>query len=189
LKINRVIFIALSLGVIGGAQAQTIDQNQPIDSVYMAGFYQGDLAQSFIQTAGDIDGAGIFTQPGVGSGSGDITISLYDNLPNAGGNLLTSGTFDNAVSNEWVDVSWSDLSITAGSTYYLVFTSTNDSLGIGGSTANPYPNGEVYANPGYEGFPGYGYTFRTYHSDAVPEPAPFAALGLGVLALVRRRRS
>lgn len=183
---SRIALIAGALCLIGGAYAQVIDQNQPIGDVYMAAFAQTDLAQSFKQTANDIDGAGILTQASIGGGD-TITISLYDNLPTNGGNLLASGSASNCVAGTWVDVFWSDVSITSGQTYYLVFTSDTNTMGIAGSTNNPYADGQVYANPGFSSFPNFDYAFRTYAAP-VPEPATLAALGLGALVVLRRKR-
>src|SRR5690606_12723144 len=84
----RYAVLAAVCGAAVAAHGQNvIDQNQPNAPDYMAGFAQGDLAQSFQPGAGNVSGAGIFLQAGVGS-TDNVTISLYDALPNAGGNLL-----------------------------------------------------------------------------------------------------
>lgn len=141
-----------------------IDQNQPSGPVYMAGFAQGDLAQSFMQTNENISGAGILLQASVGS-SDNVTIQLWDNLPNAGGTMLAEASAT-GTAGTWVDVFWAAVEITPATTYYLVFTG-NSTLGIAGDTANPYPNGNVYANSGYQPFTGYDYAFRTYYDTEV----------------------
>ncbi|MCW5935830.1 MAG: PEP-CTERM sorting domain-containing protein [Fimbriimonadaceae bacterium] len=179
---KKLALVALA-GVAGMAAAQVIDQNQPDNSVYMAAFSQGDLAQSFQQSANNIVGAGIFLQPGIGS-SDNVRISLWDKLPNAGGVMLASGSA-RGTAGTWVDVFWSQVNIAPNTTYFLVFDG-NTSLGIAGSVNDPYSRGQVYANPGYQPFPTFDYTFRTY---AVPEPASMIALGAGLAALVARRRS
>lgn len=137
-----------------------IDQNQPNAPVYMAGFSQGGLAQSFQQTNENINGAGIFLQPNVG-GSATVTIQLWTNLPNAGGTMITEAS-TTGTAGTWCDVFWEYEDVTPGTTYFLVFTG-NTVLGIAGDTANPYPYGCVYANSGYSQFPNYDYTFRTYY--------------------------
>lgn len=165
------------------AMADVIDQNQDQNPNYMAAFSQGDLAQSFQQANNNITGAGIYLWANAG-GSDMVTITLYDALPNAGGNALASGSAM-GTQDSWVDVSWNAVNITADSTYYLVFTSANDTLGIAGSLNNPYSRGQVFANPGFQSYASYDYTFRTY---AVPSPASAALLGLGGLVATRRRR-
>lgn len=73
----------LAVGLAAPAYAvDLIDQDQPSGPVYMAGFSQGDLAQSFQQTNGNMSGAGILLQAGVGS-TDNVIITLYDALPNA----------------------------------------------------------------------------------------------------------
>jgi len=136
------------------------DQNQPTDLSSMAIFWQGDLAQSFKPQAHTISGAGIKMRSNIG-GNGTATISLWTALPNAGGMLLASASAPSSPGS-WVDVYWTPLAVTPGTTYYLVFENTNSSSGIAGNTNNPYPDGQVYANSGYESFPTYDYTFRTY---------------------------
>src|SRR5262249_2319356 len=140
------------------ALADVIDQNQPNAPVYMAAFNQTDLAQSFqTQTQNLISGAGIFLQPGIG-GTDNVHLSLWDKLPNQGGQMLADANAQGTQGN-WVDVYWSPVHIAQNTTYYLVFDG-NQSLGIAGDTNNPYPYGQVYANPGYGSFPTFDYTFR-----------------------------
>ena len=147
------------------ASADSIDQNQPSGPVYMAAFSQGDLAQSFKQTNGDISGAGILLQAGIGSVD-NVHISVWDALPNAGGNMLADASAQ-GTQGQWVDVFWNSIPITPGVTYYLVFDG-NQTLGIAGDTNNPYPNGMVFANTGYQPFPSFDYAFRTYFTGNVP---------------------
>ncbi len=143
--------------------ANQIDQNQPSGSAYMASFSQTDLAQSFMQTNTNISGAGILLQAGAGT-SDNVTIQLWDDLPDTGTMLATASA--TGVAGEWVDVYWSYVPVTPGTTYYLVFLG-NTTLGIAGDTSNPYPNGHVYANAGFTPFPNFDYAFRTYYDDNV----------------------
>jgi len=150
------------------ASADVIDQDQPSGPVWMAGFDQLDLAQSFMQTNDNISGAGILLQTGIGS-TDNVTISVWDALPNAGGTMLASASAM-GTAGEWVDVFWGYYPVTPATTYYLVFDG-NLTLGIAGDTANPYPNGNVFANPGYNPFPDFDYAFRTYYTTSVPTEA------------------
>ncbi len=141
-----------------------IDQNQPSGPIYMAGFSQGDLAQSFKQTNANISGAGILLQASVGT-SDNVTIQVWDALPNGGGTMLAEASAM-GTAGEWVDVFWTAVLITPATTYYLVFVG-NTTLGIAGDTSNPYPDGQVYANPGFQPYPSFDYAFRTYWDDEV----------------------
>jgi hypothetical protein len=188
----RVFLIGLGLGVAASAGTIVVDQSQLSDTVYMANFEQTDLAQSFIPSFGNVAGASVGLQAGIGDGSGgDITIALYDNLPNAGGNLLASGTDPAVLAGQLATFMWTPVTVVAGNTYYLVFTSTDNTLGVGGDTTNPYPSGELFANGGYQAFPVYDFTFQTFSDASVPEPSTAAAVifGLGLLATVGKRIS
>lgn len=66
------------------------------------------------------------------------------------------------VAGNWVDLFWTHVDVTPGTTYFLVFTG-NTTLGIAGETTNPYPNGMSYANSGYTPYPSFDYAFRTYY--------------------------
>ena len=192
--LNKVVpvFVGLAALVLSSVanSANMIDQNASANNTYMATFSQTDLAQSFQQSASNISGAGIFLQPNAGT-SDTVTISLWSNLPNAGGSLITSAS-TTGTAGSWADVFWSPVAVIPNSTYYLVFTG-NTTLGISGDTGNGYSRGQVYANSGYESFPTYDYTFRTYASTSpVPEPSEYAlmAAGLGLMGfMVRRKKS
>jgi len=166
--------------------ASTIDQDQPLDQTYMAAFGQGNLAQSFIPSVNDICGAGVaIFHPSGSTVTADITITIWDNLPNAGGTALASGTTTATIDGTpvFVDVSWSSISITSGTTYYLVFTSTDNSLGLRGHTGNPYPFGHVYANSGYQPFLDFDYTFHTYTCGAASVPIGNWAIIISLLLI------
>ncbi|MCC7388405.1 MAG: hypothetical protein IT431_06515 [Phycisphaerales bacterium] len=180
---KNVICVLAVAGLAGAVSADVVDQYQGDGSVYMAGFGQTDLAQSFqTQSAPNITGAGILLQAGIGS-SDNVTISLWTTLPNGGGQMLASASAQ-GTAGEWVDVFWGAVAINPNTTYYLDFAG-NSSLGIAGSLNNPYAFGQVYANSGYGGFPSYDYAFRTW---TIPTPGALAVLGMGGLVAVRRRR-
>jgi hypothetical protein len=162
-KLLGIALVLAACSIAVSASAQLIDQNQPSGPTYMAGFSQGDLAQSFMQTNANIVGAGILLQAGIGA-SDNVTISLWNLLPNQGGAVMLASASATGTAGEWVDVFWGFVPITPATTYYLVFTG-NQTLGIAGDTANPYPFGQVYANPPYQSWPGFDYAFRTYYDD------------------------
>ena len=173
--------VIMSMAAPASAGDYILDQNQPNANVYMAAFSQTDLAQSFQQSADNIAGAGIYLY--LYGNPGNVTISLWDALPNQGGTQLASGT-DVGAPDSWFDVYWDPVSVTSGVTYYLVFTDESTGMGIAGDTNNPYPYGHVFANAGFQPFPQYDYTFRTW---AIPAPGALALLGLAGLARTRRR--
>ena len=161
-KLIAFVLVTFLFSIFSFALADTIDQNQPNGPTYMAGFSQLDIAQSFIQSHGSISGAGIFLKPSAGE-SGNVTIALWDALPNEGGSMLASAS-TTGTAGEWVDVFWTSIAPTAMSTYYLVFTG-DEWLGIMGDTNDPYPNGHVYANEGYFPFTPYDFAFRTWYDE------------------------
>jgi hypothetical protein len=179
----KTIGIALSaaLALSCVASADIIDQLQDEATAYMAAFSQGDLAQSFQTQAYDhISGAGIHLY--TNGSPGDITIQLWDLLPPDGGTMMAEGVAY-GTPGEWVDVFWDPVNIEPFTTYYLVFEADTGG-GIYGSTSDPYEYGMVFANPGYNPFPSFDYTFRTW---VVPTPGALALLGLAGLAGRRRR--
>jgi len=194
-KMAAVLALVLPMA----ANAQIINQNAPTNNVPMAAFSEGDLAQSFKQSVGNIVGAGVFLDFSFGSGAETLTIELWDNLPNVGGAMqLAAGSTAINGNNVWADVFWAQTNITAGQTYFLRFLSSNTlsfNYVISGDLNNGYADGQVYGGFGYGSFPRFDYTFRTYENGlaVVPEPATYALMvsGLAMIGgagIIRRRR-
>jgi len=198
---NKVLLAGVIL-LFGGTLANavpTVDQQQLIwGSSYPDDFAQGDLAQSFQQANNNVAGAGIFLQPGVG-GSADVTISLWDNLPNQPGSSRLAFNSALGTQNTWMDVFWTPVTVTPDTTLYLVFSSDHipTALGIGGlesEPSGPYLRGQAYiTDPGYKAYPKSDYAFRTYYESDSVIPAPGAVLlcgiGTGLVTWLRRRRT
>ncbi len=158
------IFVGLVAASLmsASALAQCVDVEQRNGPVHMKAFNQQDCAQSFQPTQAQLEGAGVKTQPGIGV-NGAVTIELWTGLPNAGGTMIATGTDSSVNAGEWAEVKWTNgcVAVRPGTTYILRFTNANNTLGLAGDINNPYPNGNVYANPGYQPFPFYDYTFYT----------------------------
>src|SRR5437588_1305113 len=138
-----------------------LDQQQLSAPLYLAQFDTVNLAQSFQPATTNVSGAGIQLFPNHGTGAGTVTISLYDKLPNQGGTLLATGSVS-GTAGQFVDVFWTPVACKPNATYYLVFTCNNSTLAVAGDTNNPYPSGQAYADSGYQSYPQFDYTFRTY---------------------------
>lgn len=166
--------------------ANVIDQESSERNARMATFGQSGLAQSFKQLADNVSGAGIYLLADPEE-SANVTIELWSKLPNQGGSLLAGGSAP-GVGQGWVDVFWTPVTVTPDITYFLVFSGPA-AVALAGSTLNPYPDGQTFANSGFESFPSFDYTFRTFAA-AVPEPATWASMmgGLAVLGLLAARR-
>jgi hypothetical protein len=169
-------FIMIIAGRLLAAQGrdctQVIDQDQELEgALAFACFYQADLAQSFIQSNENISGAGLK----IFSGSGAITLELWDNLPNVEGAVMLASVSGTVPAAGWMDFFWDPISTATGQTYYFHFYG-DTAVCISGSTGNPYPNGEAYALAGYHPFPNADFTFRTFYCvegpdfTATPEP-------------------
>jgi hypothetical protein len=176
--------------------AVVIDQNQPNHTTPLVYINDG-AAQSFQQTANNIAGAGIYLAPGYGSGSVDVTIALWSNLPTSGGTLITSATATNTTNDHWLDVFWTPVSVLPNTTEYLVITATGSTFNyvLAGTHGNPYPNGTLFF--GFDPAAQYDYAFRTYSdstfSGAVPEPSTWAMMilgfaGIGFMACRRKAK-
>ena len=185
----------LALGFASSARAGlVIDQQQDNSESFLASFSTPGSAQSFQQSLGNIAGAAVRLQSGVGSGTANITIDLYDNLPTLGGSLLRSGTVSGLLPGQLAMATWSPLITNFGQTYYLVFSSSNSTFGLAGSAENPYSLGQAFGN-NYTSFPQFDFAFRTFAEiNATPEPSSLAltgavVAGITIAAMRKRRRS
>ncbi|MBW7840622.1 MAG: T9SS type A sorting domain-containing protein [Chitinophagaceae bacterium] len=149
----------------GACENPVLEINQDVDDTCMANFSQGGLAQSYKPLDSSAAGAGIKLRE---SSTGlNVTLSLWDGLPNAGGTMLTTGTTQ-TTGDVWVDVFWDEIvNVTVGDTYYIVIEGDTSLPCIAGSINNPYPDGMVFANA-YGAWPNYDYTFRTYSCGEAP---------------------
>jgi hypothetical protein len=178
-----IVLIASATILLTGRSAHAqivIDQSQPINSLYLAAFNQEDLAQSFQPSFSNIVRAEVFTEPSI-VGLSDVTIQLYDDLPSLGGNLLGSGAAMGVTAGMWATVDFGQISVTPEATYYLVFTASNTSLGLAGN-GDTYARGQAFANAGFDSYPQFDYTFRTYSNLGIaPEPGTLVLLNLGII--------
>lgn len=168
--IYLIMAVILSSTLLSANAEIIVDQSQLFSGLVLAHFYQGNLAQSFMQNADNIAGAGTGIKLNGSLGTNDsITISLYNALPNAGGKLIISGTTNKVTIMGFAEVFWTPTAIIPNTTYFLVFTSTNKDLGIKGIMVNLYKWGYAYANAGFKPFQDFDYTFKTFADDKLSE--------------------
>lgn len=147
----------VSLAIARPAQALiTLDQQQnTIKLTQIITLTQVDLAQSFQTPNSNVAGAGVRLHPGIVfqsqvifQGSGSVEISLYDALPNAGGNLLATGSASGS-SNEWLDVFWTPVAVAPNTDLFLVFvgTVTSGEPAYAFNDGNPYPSASSTPTP------------------------------------------
>ncbi|NNJ80830.1 MAG: hypothetical protein HKP11_01430, partial [Flavobacteriaceae bacterium] len=164
----------------GVCPAPMLEVNQDITNTCMANISQTDLAQSYIAVEPISAGAGVEFQA-LSTGL-DVTLSLWDALPNAGGTMLASGTSQTDGVNLFTDVFWDPVvNVTPGNTYYIVIDGDVSLPCVSGNTADPYPGGNVFANAGFTPFPNFDYTFRTYSCDSGGPPCTNATYVAGGL--------
>lgn len=197
-KAGLLVLPALLFGALltfPAVAAVVIDQNQPINTDVLFSIQNDPApAQSFQQTANNIAGAGIYLANGYGSGSENITIGIWSNVPALSGVLLASGTATTTTNNHWLDVFWTPVSVTPGTTEYLVISEPDaNDYRLAGSVNKPYPNGNAFSGIIFYGSD--DLAFRTYTENgigAVPEPSTWATLllgfaGIGFMAYRRKQ--
>lgn len=113
---------------------------------------QPEWMQSFNATDSTISGASLL----IGSywGSTKITLAIYDKPPQQGGKVLASGSAQ-AQQGNWLDVSWSPITVAVGQKYYLVWTAADSNCTVMTYTwGNAYPNGalEYQGSDWYNGY-------------------------------------
>ena len=152
-------FRAYSFGGINPCENPVTDINVDVPGDCVAYVINGGgLAQSFIPSNPQSVGAGIqFQSFTFGQ---EVTLSLWDGLPNAGGNMLVTGTTQTN-GTVWADVYWNSVAdVTVGNTYYIVIEGDSALPCISGSSFNPYTDGMLFSN--FEPFPDYDFSFRIF---------------------------
>ncbi|MCP4507227.1 MAG: hypothetical protein GY826_12670 [Fuerstiella sp.] len=107
--------------------------------------------QSFQPTEDNLTGASVKVSSqyigSVNPGSGDVTLSLYDTLPQTGVNPMATAMVSGVLPGQWAEVSFEpEISVTADSIYYLKFSSSNPDFQFAGTKLDSYPQGTWYLN-------------------------------------------
>jgi len=182
------------LVAISPAQAATvIDQSQTVVQGAWNPLNAG-WSQSFTAGHNNNVGVGIFLNNFQSSApSGSVTLSLYASAPNGSTVALASGTVA-GTSGSWADVSWTQIALTIGQTYFIGMNSAQQ-LYSSYASPNPYAGGMIYSSSGQPFSTNiYDLAFRTFASDgaiaAVPEPATWALaiVGFAVMGATLRTR-
>jgi hypothetical protein len=195
-KLSASVFAAVALHLPALA-APIVDQNHPVPVAPFCAVTTTDwCGQSFQQTNSTISGAGIYLMGSEGGRTdpATLTISIYDGYGGSGlSGLVASGT--TAIDGNFfgfVDVFWTPAAVSAGTQYYMVLASSNNSFAS--FSTSTYANGNALFRGG--DISNYDLTFRTFADDgaaqAVPEPGALALLGLGFVGLFgasRRKRA
>lgn len=206
LRASLLGIFALLVALAPAHSAVVIDQNQPLVNTFAVSMTTPEIVQSFQPGANNVAGAGVRMEGCCGEGVTELTLSLWTNLPSAGGVQLASGTggTDNstwvgAPDTRWVDAFWTPVTVLPGSTLYLLIESSDGKFGLSGNAccsfgSDVYPNGNAYVSGSSAGV-FLDFTFRTFAENgvsAVPEPATWLMMILGSCGLgfmAHRRKS
>ncbi len=186
----------IACGITTPASAAIVtDQEQTFGDDAIAIFFNGELAQGFQPSTDNIIGASLklAADSTVPELFGNVSIDLYDAIDIGTRSLLGTGTKIGARQNELVAVTFGSMPITVvpDRSYFLVFRSTNGTLGIAGSGTNPYARGQAFLDQ--VASPTADFRFSTQTVVAIPEPSSLALGGFGVVAFAaagfyRRRK-
>lgn len=150
------------IGSGSSCENPVVEVNQDIDANCVADLSTVEVAQSYIPLESNAAGAGVkFRSPSTGL---NVGLSLWDGLPNAGGNLLANGTTLTDGSS-WADVYWNaTVTVTPGNTYYIVVDGDIALPCLSGSASNPYAGGKLFLDN--SATLNSDLTFRTYSCDS-----------------------
>lgn len=81
---------------------------------------------------------------------------------------MTSGSAF-GFAGSWVDVSWAEVALNIGQTYFIR-SSSLENVVVAAASGNPYASGLVYYD--FSPQPSYDLAFRTFANDASPAPVP-----------------
>lgn len=188
------------------AAAQAVDQLQPWTNTYFWGPYP--FAQSFTPDSSTIIGAsaalvGIDPDNNPFDGStAQVTINLWDLLPNdPGATLLAGGSVLAVADQSFASVIWDPVTLSPGATYFLEFVlhettnlavnvSINGNAYMGGTAWNRDPDDPSAPWQVVENF---DFAFLTWSTSSpvestVPEPATITLLATGIAAMGAARR-
>lgn len=125
--------------------------------------------------------------------AGDVQVTLFEDSSDEKGAILGSWTqtepdgFTSSIKS--ITNTNSGIGLTAGSKYWLQLAPGTSTLAGGWNINDQNLSGRLYLNQSGSGFY-FSQRVGAYRvsTSVVPEPASMAALGLGALALIRKRR-